>query len=334
MSFNHWRFSTNLVLLSSALILSSVLPQPVFSQRGGGGNNSRNTEEIQALRAKVDAQQLQMQKQLEKLLEEKQKMVQALHEAHSELEQRSQGSPQPSQQALTHVFELDHIRGDVMADTILGVLGGNELRLSPVSPHRLVVNAEEETLEAVARLIERLDRPEVATKKNHSGLPQTLMARIFWLSDGPTYPGAQRAENSLPSSVISALTRIGIEEAYLILQSNTSIALGDDKAQFEVEDVPATVFGERWLFDANGEVHAAGNDRIRLQMEAATVRIDGDRQSYENHIRGSMITPLGHYMVLGTANFASPEGEASSHANERFVFVVQMVEAESFAPEK
>jgi hypothetical protein len=83
MFFNHWRFPANLVLLSSALILSSILPQSAFSQFGGGGKQSPNTEEVQALKAKVKAEQLQMQKQLEKLLAEKQKMIQALQEAHS-----------------------------------------------------------------------------------------------------------------------------------------------------------------------------------------------------------------------------------------------------------
>jgi hypothetical protein len=335
MFFNNWRSSANQILIGCAVVLSAILPQPVFSQSGGGRNENHETKLIQELQEKVNAQEANYRKQLESVIREKQRMQEALKDAHRELEQRGQGSPPPSQQTETHVFDLEHIHGHVMVETILGILGRDELRLSQVSAHRLVVNAEQETLDAVAMLIKKLDHPEVVSETlDRSGLPQTLMARIFWLSDGPTYPDARSAEESLPSSVISALTRIGIEDAFFVLQSNTSIALGDDRAQFEVEDVPATVFGERWLFGARGEVHAAGDDRIRLQMEAATIRVDRDRKSHENHIRGSMITPLGHYMVLGTANFASLEGENPSHANERFAFVVQMVEAESFAPDK
>ncbi len=179
--------------------------------------------------------------------------------------------------------------------------------------------------------------PDIAANSvNHSNLPRSLMVRIFWLSDGPTNPDAQLAEEFLPESVLTALRRVGIKDPHIVLQSNTSIALGEeDESQFKVDDLPAIVFRERLLFKARGDIRAAGGDQLRLRMEAYTVRMVDKQIFQENKISGSMIAPLEHFVVLSTANYSSsyPDKDGTL-SSSRIAFVVQIVESQSFAPEQ
>jgi hypothetical protein len=106
-----------------------------------------------------------------------------------------------------------------------------------------------------------------------------------------------------------------------VLQSNTSIALEEgEEASFEVHRLPAMVFNDQLLFEAQGEFYMDGGDRIRMQMIASTA---------SSRVSGSLVAPLEHFVILGTANYASKK-----EGNSRFAIVVQTVETQSFAPEK
>jgi len=352
MSRSNWRFFGCCVLVYSAFALPWAVPQAAFSQEATaeietsqqvieGDKEFRQLSseaKMQWYRARMQEQQAQMQEQVARYHEEKEKFSRALQEAHRELEQRRRVSMPPLEKTETRVFHLRHIDGNRLRMTLKEILGPQLIRLSAdASPHTLVVRAGKETLNTVESLIVKMDDPGVVSKSEyHSALPRALMVRIFWLSEGQANADAQPAEKFLPDSVINALERVGIETPFVVLQSNSSIALDeDDEARFEVYDLPAIVFRERLLFTAEGRVRAAGGDRISLRMEVGTLRTAGEKRFNENNVSGSMIAPLRHFVVLGTANYASSyPNKDGNYSSSRFAFVVQTIEAQSFAPEE
>jgi len=344
MSRSIWRFFGRWITLYSVLTLLLALPRAAFSQEVKAteiefqqqqAEFQQQQAEFQEQRAKL---QQNAQEQVAKFHEKERQLVQALQEAHRELEQRHQVSMPPLEQTETRVFHLKHINSNRLSNTLVEILGTDQLRVSAdASSQTLVLRGGKDVLSRAESLISHMDKPEVVSKsESHSALPRSLMVRIFWLSDGDTNAGAQPAEAKqfLPNSVIDALKRVGIETPFVVLQSSTSVALEeDDEVRFEVRSLPAIVFNERLLFNAWGEVRADEGDRIRLRMEASTTRTSGVD---ENHVSGSMIAPLEHFVVLGTTNYASPTPDGmsgdGSHSNSRFAFVVQMVKSQSFGP--
>lgn len=357
MSRSNWRFFGCFVLVYSAFALPWAFPQAAFSQEAAAEvKTSRQVIEGEEFRqqsseakmrwyrarmhvqqAEMQEQQAQMQEQVAKFHEEKEKFARALQEAHRELEQSRRGSMPPLEKTETRVFHLQHINGNRLRKTLERILGPQLIRLSAdASPQILVVRAGEKSLSTVESLIAEMDKPEVVSKsKYHSELPRSLIVRIFWLSDDEISRNSQPAEEYLPDPVILALQRVGIETPYIVLQSNTSVALDEnDEASFEVHDLSAIVFQDRMLFTASGQVRTAGGDQLRLRMEASVKLQDGDG----SHVSGSMIAPLEHFVVLGTANYASPRPDKlpgdGTLSSSRFAFVVQTIESQSFAPEE
>ena len=352
---NNQRFLGWLALFSGALILSSALPQATFSQEATAKSETSPETNERELRVELMEQQLvhareelaeqrhaqiqekKLQEQVAQLHEEKQKMVQALQEAHRDLQRRLQASMPPLEDTQTRVFHLKHINGNKLRDTIEDILGSDLLRLSAdVSPQTLVIRAGEDSLARAEALIQKMDQASVVSATEEpSELPRSLMVRIFWLSQGQAFAGAQLAEEMLPESVIQALGQIGLEYPCVVLQSNTSISLGNDKdkAKFEVRDLPAIFFRERLLLNAKGEVNSTVENQIGLSIEASTERSAGNERIFESHVSGSIVAPLEHFVVLGTANFASLTPEEGTDFNTGLAFVVQVIESESFAPE-
>jgi len=297
----------------------------------------RLSQEIQVARDKTQEQVLRMQEQVGNLHTEKQRLTKALKATHRELERRVRVTMPPLEDTATRVFHLEHIDGHKLRDTIEEILGADLLRLSVgASPQTFVVRGGGEALARAEALIQKMDQASVVSRPEEpSELPRSLMVRIFWLSNGQAFSGAQGADEMLPESVIQALGQIGLEFPCVVLQSNTSISLGNDKdkAKFEVRDLPAIFFHERVLLDAKGEVYSTEGNQISLSIEASTERtVDGER-IFESHVSGSIVAPLEHFVILGTANFASEDPDDGNDFNTGLAFVVQVIESESFAPE-
>ncbi len=289
-------------------------------------------------------EQHQFQKKISHLQQQLREAHKQLRSFHEKFEAERRKHLPPLENGLLQVFQLREIDPVEVAEILNELLGPAQLRMAPDSEHsRLLVYARQKILDEISALIQQFDVPEdpnSSQAKDDKYLAESLMVRIFWLSDGATYPDAQPANNFLPNSVTEALKHVGIAAPFLVLQSNTSIALNEDgAASFHVHDLPVNVFNDRLRFSAEGEVHAVDTNQIRLRMETATERTVGNEPIAENHIGGSMVAPLNHFMVLGTTNYAAPtshEGvtSKSTDATSRFAFVVQVIEAKSFTPDE
>ena len=125
----------------------------------------------------------------------------------------------------------------------------------------------------------------------------------------------------------------------------------------------ATIHGRTLQFENNGTLELLEHQQIDIQMRTAisgtTYAPDGRplERFNECEVEGSLTVPLGHYMVLGTANYAGRRDLAGQRIpmqldskqqgmlprqpfaqgklpSSRFAFVIQVVEADSFAPDK
>ena len=299
-------------------------------REGMRGRTERTVhEQMEAARAQVHEHEVHLEQHMAALEHEKHQLAQALKHAHQELEQRRRETFPSMENTETRVFQLRHVDGSGMGHTLREILG-DSIRIAQAGDRILVMSGPQVAIEKAVQLLTEMDRSD-AVAPGKSGLPDSLMVRIFWLSDGETYAGAEPAGQFLPDAVIGALGRVGIEDPFIVLQSNTAVALDEVDTQFEVNDLPAIVFNERLMFNAKGAIRAAGEDRLNLWMGAFTVRRTGGSSYDENHVQGSLLAPLGHFAVLGTANYAELGAEGKS-SNSQFAFVVQVIEAESFAP--
>jgi hypothetical protein len=188
------------------------------------------------------------------------------------------------------------------------------------------------------------------------------MLRLFWLADGISNEEGSDPADVLPSSVLRASKKLGLNNPRLIAQTVNALSVGNRQNVKFSTNVPAILANQPVGLDCTGVIQLDGHDRTTVEMD---VQVAGCR------LEGSLSTPLGHYMVLGTANsmitaqrqaqpaidpatglpggvpgaeFGGPApemgvegampGDPSHLKTSRFAFVVQVIEAESFAPEE
>ncbi|NOY40614.1 MAG: hypothetical protein GXP26_02085 [Planctomycetes bacterium] len=239
----------------------------------------------------------------------------------------------PLEDGVLRAFRLQHIAPDLLARTLESFLGENQLRLVPdLVNNMLIVYAKENVLEQISELVETLDQnpdSQYESDEEETIEAQSLLIRIFWLANGlPEGEGSDPYEY-LPDSVIEAVGQLGLQEPRLVTQSSTSVyAEVDDATDFHFY-FPAFVLDEALQFQSRGELffqHQSAYDPPMLMLELG-VEVQGESNLIE--LAGKLSAPLGHYMVLGTTNYAT------EHVGEsRFAFVVQIIEAKSYAPEK
>ncbi len=187
------------------------------------------------------------------------------------------------------------------------------------------------------------------------------MLRIFWLAHG--VQDLQSADDYLPRGVIESLAKLGLDDARVLTQTVNSLSAEEGGGAVEFStNVPALLFQQPVTLTSSGTLNATTDSRaeVEIQLSVAGPGVSSD-------LKGSLTTPLGHYMVLGTANSVIPEQQASDPAAasgegmgmgmpmaggaempgaygmagmppakynaSQFAFVVQVIEAESFEPE-
>ena len=264
---------------------------------------------------------------------EKNRLVTELQKAHQELKRRREASSHREHETL--VFRLHHVQAAYLAEQLITILGHGNLRVAPDSrTNSLVISGNREILDEAQSMIKELDRASDAESQTKDRmLPHTLMVRVFWLSDGRTSKNTQElASNYLPSGVISALSKVGLDTPYIVLQGNSSVASkGSDAVTFEIDYLPALVFGERLTFSAQGQITSIGTNLINMFILTGSQVREGQEFYSENSVRGSLEMPLDHYIILGTANYA-PLRVSEDSPTTRFAYVVQVVKNESIAP--
>ena len=255
---------------------------------------------------RAQAQQLQQMK--EQLAEREKQMATLL------AEQRRQPLP-PLENGQLKVFSLVAVPARAAAQTIESLFGSQVLRIAvDERSNSLIVYGKSDSLTAVDALLSRLDEKAAATaggeksKQNAAAAPRSLLLRVFWLADNLPEGVGQKPTDFLPESVIQAAKKLGVVEApRLVTQTVNSLALGREDAVDFSTSVPAILFDQPVGLTCQGRIKLVSDDRVRLDMG---VHVGGPAVNCE--INGSLATPLGHYMVLGTANSVMAEGGSAA----------------------
>ena len=282
----------------------------------------------------------------------------------------------PLKDAEVRVFPLKNTKAADAADKVELLFGTQPLRIAvDDASNGLIVFGKAEAIPQVEQLIIKLDDLAVASPGGFvpafidrdavSAQPaaprRTLMLRIFWLAHG--VQDMQSADDYLPRGVIESLAKLGLDDARVLTQTVNSLSAEEGGGAVEFStNVPALLFQQPVTLTSSGTLNATTDSRaeVEIQLSVAGPGVSSD-------LKGSLTTPLGHYMVLGTANSVIPEQQASDPAAasgegmgmgmpmaggaempgaygmagmppakynaSRFAFVVQVIEAESFEPE-
>jgi hypothetical protein len=249
----------------------------------------------------AQAQQLQ---QVKDQLAEREKQMAAL--AKQMMDQRRPLPPLENGQL--KVYALGAVPARAASQTIESLFGAQVLRIAvDERSNSLIVYGKSDTLAAVDVLLTRLGEQAVPAAgaekaKQSAAAPRSLLLRVFWLADGLPEGVGQTPTDFLPESVIQAATKLGLVAPRLVTQTVNSLALGrEDGVDFST-NVPAILFEQPVGLTCEGRIKLVSDDRVRLEMG---VHVSGPAINCD--LNGSLATPLGHYMVLGTANSVMAE---------------------------
>jgi hypothetical protein len=252
------------------------------------------------------AQPQQLQQMKEQLAErEKQTAVLAKQLA----EQRRPPLP-PLENGTMKVYRLSFVPAREAAATVESLIGSQTLRFAVDERNNsLIAYSKPESVPALDTLLMRLDEQAAEgakgenSKQSSAAGPRSLLLRVFWLADNlPGWIG-QDPNEFLPKSVVEATGKLGLVSPRLVTQTVNSLAIGREDAVDFSTYVPALLFDQPVSLTCEGKLKLASDDRVRSEM---VVTVEGP--TLNCNLRGSLATPLGHYMVLGTANSVLAEG--------------------------
>jgi hypothetical protein len=282
----------------------------------------------------------------------------------SQKERTTGAEPPPLKDAEIRIFTLQRMKAVQAAEMVQSLLDHQSVRIAvDERTNGLIVIGKKEPLLMVEALLQQLDQqaksadgsqPPDATG-SAGATRRTLTLRVFWLADGLPENEGEPIEGIspefFPDSVRHAVGRLGLQGPRLVTQTVNSISVEEGGSSVEFStSVPAILFDQPVTLTCNGTMAATTDNRADVDMQL-TVGGSG----VDCNLKGSVATPLGHYMVLGTANSVIPEQQAidpaavggggmgmgmpmggmppAKYNASRFAFVVQVIEAESFEPE-
>jgi len=259
-----------------------------FGPAARGGDN-RKQQAVAALEASLAQTRAQ-------LVEREQEVAELLRQL-SKLE-RTRDLP-VIQDGETKVFALVNVQAPEAAGTIESLFGAQLRVATDERSNALIVFGKADTVKAVEALLMRLDQKATSVDGQVGSVPspQSLLLRIFWLADGLPEGEGEEPNEYLPAAVIKATERLGLDDPRLVAQTVNSLAVsGEGPVEFATS-VPAVVFKQPAGLNCTGRMRAVVADRagVDVQIQVAS-------QSINCQLSGSLATPLGHYMVLGTAN--------------------------------
>jgi len=201
------------------------------------------------------------------------------------------------------IFRLAHVPAPDAAKQILSLIGAQAVRVAiDDRTNSLIVFGKPEHVKPVEAILMQLDSQATATeerlalaKPDDTARSRSLMVRVFWLADGLSPDEGQTPEKFLPKSVLDAVARLGLENPLLVTQTVNAI-LGQEKDVPFESTVPGVLFGQPAHLHLSGSVKLAARDLTTLDLKA---HVDGGVRC---ELVGSMVMPLEHFMVLGTAN--------------------------------
>jgi hypothetical protein len=280
------------------------------------------------------------------------------------------------------VFNLKYVPAPEVAKKMLVLFGARALRVSTDDrTNSMILFGKPEVMEQVSGLLQQIDaqspkgEPNAAVASTpEKSEARSLLLRVFWLADNLPESEGRPPVDFLPATVIEALHQLGLNGPRLVGQTVNSLASDGRTTESFTLNVPALLFNQPATLSCNGHMDPVIGDRTKLVMQ---INVAGHLGC---ELSGSIVLPLKHYMVLGTANslVGAPqlgeemggmgmgrgrmsggyggrggraEGEAGMVAAEggapigaesaveskfktsRFAFVVQVIDAESYAPE-
>jgi hypothetical protein len=220
------------------------------------------------------------------------------------LEQLQTQKLPPIENGEIKVFALRNAKAADAAATVSSLFGAQAIRVAVDDrSNTLIALGKAEVITPVEALLQRIDQQ--ASPGGEGGAPatpsgmtsQSLLLRIFWLADGLPEGEGQDPEDFLPKAVLKAAERLGLHEPRLVTQTVNSLAVsGDREVQFTT-NVPAMVLKQPTTLSCTGRMRPVVADRAGVDVQIQVMS-----QAINCQLSGSLATPLGHYMVLGTAN--------------------------------
>lgn len=303
------RPAETLAIIATLVLISLEIAAPMFAaKQPGPTKKSERDGTAQSNLPNPLAKRTLEQADYAKKLEELQHQL-SVHEAQNALlakqllEKQNQSSLPPIENGQVKVYTFKYAAPRDAAETIESLLGKQAMRIAVDDrTNSLIVYGKSDTIPALDALITRLDeqsRPANAADKANSATaaPRSYMLRLFWLADGVSDTVGQTPSDYLPKSVLQACHRLGLESPRLITQSVNSLAIAHDNASACETNVPALLEHQTANLVSGGSVQLMADDRVHVEMHIA---VSG--QTLNCEVRGSAAIPLGHYIVLGTAN--------------------------------
>ncbi len=270
-------------------------------------------KQLEAILKDHQQHRAQLQQQLQAMQKE-------LEAAHKELERsrRDLTASNPEKELRTSIYKTKHTDASRAAELLDEVLG-DSVRISVDSrTSHLLVKAADEVMQSVSRILSEIDtpaeeQPSNQAAENESRLPSSAMLRVFWLSSGSPNKDAPSADRVLPKSVCDGLVKIGIYNPHLVSQATVSMALMNGENNFRLGDIPVKVFGQKLDFHVHGVAETTRSGKLGLQLESVVRRTEnvgfggggGTKSTVVNQFSGSIVTPLDHYVILGSTSYAT-----------------------------
>jgi hypothetical protein len=254
------------------------------------------------------AKQQELESAKRQLAESKQLMEQMA-------QQGRQHTLPPLENAELRIFHLLHVPAPSAAEAIETLFGADGMRVAVDDrTNSLIMLAKPESLKVIEALLMNLDQKHAKDSDKKQSQPskeeakQSLLLRLFWLADGlPEGEGADPV-GVLPVSVLEATKKLSLVNPRLVTQAVNALASGGDSADFSA-DVPAVLMKRTALLNYGGTVRLSAAEKV-----AVTMKVNVHGEGVNSNLHGSLSMPLGHYMVLGTANSVIPEMAANAEA--------------------
>lgn len=231
--------------------------------------------------------------QARKMLALREQQIAEMQQALAKLD-RDRNLP-PLEGAQVKGYRLSFAPAREIAQAVESVFGAQAVRVaSDDRTNAVVVFAKAQTIPAIDALVDQLDKyGRVDDSGNVPSSPPPLMLRLFWLADGLPESEGQEAHLYLPNSVLAATEKLGLMAPRLVTQTVNSLAVGVEEPVEFSTNVPAILLNQPASLACMGHLKLVQDNRVGLEMEVHVGACD---------LKGSLAMPLGHYMVLGTAN--------------------------------
>jgi hypothetical protein len=253
------------------------------------GGEERDAAKVQELKARLDQYAAELKKRERQLA--------------TIMQQMQAGQAGPIEGGQLQKFNLAHVPAADAADKMLALFGAQTIRASiDDRTNSLIIYGKADALKQIGELLTQIDSPgdsadvDAAASAVRGDDVRSVLLRVFWLADGLPEGEGEPPLGYLPVPVLEATERLGLDNPQLVAQTVNSLASTRGSSASFATNAPAILFKQPAQLSCSGEMEPISGDRTRLRLQVNVVGHVGC------HLSGSLVTPLGHYMVLGTAN--------------------------------